>query len=142
MSVQLALERTVELVRGDVFPNARDAEVLASLTGTRLRLCADERELSSAAGQTALVTTVIVAAQSGIELALDLADVPLMPNQPPLQGTRLTEALLKLTRDLVTPAYLHNGAAVDMTVTFGATRSPEVPTLRLSPTSEGSSAST
>ncbi len=137
MSVQLALERTVELVRSDVFPSASDAEVLASLTGARVRLCADERELSSAAGQTAVVTTAIVAAQSGIELALDLADVALMADQPPLQGARLTEALLTLTRKLITPARPNDGSPVDLIVTFGATRSPSEPTLRLSPTPNG-----
>jgi hypothetical protein len=137
MSAQRSLERTVELVRSDIYPDASAEEVVASLTRTRVRLSADERELSSAAGQTALVTTAIVAAQSGIELVLDLADVPLMPDQPPLQGARLTDALTAHAGKLITPASLDDGAPTDLSITFGTTTARNEPSLRLSPTNGG-----
>ncbi|MGA2321757.1 MAG: hypothetical protein ABSG95_13610 [Solirubrobacteraceae bacterium] len=137
MSAQKALERTVDLVRTDVFPKASAAEVVAALTGTRVRLRADERELSSVEGQTVVATTAIVAAQSGVELVLDLADVPLLPDQPPLRGAGFDDAVLELTSDLITPANRDDGGDVDLTINFGATPSAGRPALRLAPVETG-----
>jgi hypothetical protein len=138
MSAARALQRTVDLVRSDIFPDASPAEVIASLTGVRVRLRASEQDVSCAAGQTALATTAIVAAQSGVQLILDVADVPLLPSQPPLLGKQLTDALLEHTSDLITPATLDDGGGeADLTIAFGSTRAHDDPALRLAPRGDG-----
>jgi hypothetical protein len=127
MSAAKALARTVDLVRADIFPDVDDDDVVAALTGVRMRLVADERNLSCATGQTALVTTAIVAAQSGAELVLDLPDVPLIGDQPPLRGRQVGEALLELTSDLIVPAIRGDGQRSDLTLVLGSTRVSAAP---------------
>lgn len=131
MNPALALARTVDLVRADIFPHTGREEIVDALTSVRMRLRADERNLSCAAAQSALVSTAIVAAQSGVELVLDLADVPLVGRQPPLVGSRLTDALLDLTADLITPAVLHDGREADVTIILGSTAAQGSLDLRL-----------
>jgi hypothetical protein len=137
MSVAVALERTVDLVRRDLFPSAADEDVVAALTGTRVRLCAGEQELMSPAGQVALTTAAIVAAECGIELVLDLAQAPLLGVQPPLAGGNIAEALVGLTGKLITRARLEDGAEADLTIALGSTRCREVGALRLAASSTG-----
>jgi hypothetical protein len=139
MSAAKALARTVGLVRADVFPQVSDDEAIAALTEVRMRLVADERNLSCAAGQTALVTAAIVAAQSGAELVLELPDVQLIGDQPPLRGERLAEALLDLTSDLIVPALRGEGQRSDLTIAMGSTPVSPVPEgfARLAPVADG-----
>lgn len=137
MNTTRALERTVDLVRSDIFPDASCAEVIAALTGVRVRLQASERDVSCAAGQTALTTSAIVAAQSGVQLIIDVADVPLLPNQPPLRGERLIDALLEHTSDLITRATIDDGGEADMTIAFGSTRARDAAALHLAPQAHG-----
>jgi hypothetical protein len=136
MTAIRTLARTVDLVRSDVYPQANEDDVVAALTGVRMRLVGGEDDLSSDAGQTALVTAAIVAAQSGAELLLDLADVPLLPAQPPLSGERLTDALLALTRELITPGREHDDGPADLTIAIGTAPAPS-DALRLAPTLNG-----
>lgn len=135
MKAANALARTIDLVRADVFPRASDEEVLNALTDVQMRIAADERNLSSAAGQTAFVTAALVAAQSGATLVLDLPDIELL-NEPPLRGARLGDALIDLTSDLIVPAVRDDAPTCDLTIALGSTRvSGSVGNLaRLSPT--------
>jgi hypothetical protein len=121
MSATNALARTVDLVQADVFPDLDNDSIVEALTNVRVRLVADERNLSCSAGQTALVTTAIVAAQSGAGLVLDLPDVPVIGSQPPLCVEHLAEALLDLTSDLIVPATRDDGLRSDLTVVLGST---------------------
>jgi hypothetical protein len=139
VSAAAALARTVDLVRADVFPDATPEEIVASLTGVRLRLVSDERNVSSVAGQTALITTAIVAAQSGVRVVLDLPDVPVLKNQPPVRSGGLVEGLLDVTGDLITPGCREDGEVSDLTVVMGSTpyRTTAGAIARLAPTPDG-----
>jgi molybdopterin/thiamine biosynthesis adenylyltransferase len=138
MSANDALARTLDLVQSDIFPFAGDGEIVAALIGTRIRLSADERNLASPAGQTALVTAAVAAAQCGVELVLAFPDAPLVAAQPPLKGECLRTALLELTDDLITPAIPDQGEPVDLTIAFGSTRvSDDDRVARLSPLGDG-----
>jgi molybdopterin/thiamine biosynthesis adenylyltransferase len=138
MNAAAALARTIDLVRADVFPLADDDEIVKALTDVRIRVAGDERNLSSLAGQTAFVTTALVAAQSGATLVLDLPDVELL-NQPPLRGSWLAEALIELTDDLIVPAVRDDATTCDVTVAIGSTAVANAPVglARLSPTALG-----
>jgi hypothetical protein len=138
MNAPTALARTIDLVRADVFPHANDDEIVKALTEVRIRIVGDERNLSCAAGQTAFVTTALVAAQSGATLVLDLPDVELL-NQPPLRGSWLAEALIELTGDLIVPAVRDDATICDVTVAIGSTAVANASgsLARLSPTASG-----
>ena len=138
MNAATALARTIDLVRADVFPLASEDQIVNALTDVRVRVVGDERNLSSVAGQTAFVTTALVAAQSGATLVLDLPDVELL-NQPPLRGSRLAEALIELTRDLIVPAVRDDATTCDVTIAIGSTAVAKASggLVRLSPTATG-----
>jgi hypothetical protein len=137
MSADLALQRTVDLVRSDIFPTVSPAEIVDALTSVRMCLRISERDASCSAGQTALVTSAIVAAQCGVQLVLDVVDAPLLPNQPPLHGESLIDSLLRHTSELITPATAGDGVEVDTTITFGSTDTRDKNAMRLSPNGGG-----
>jgi molybdopterin/thiamine biosynthesis adenylyltransferase len=106
MSSVPALDRTVALLRGDLFPTL-DPDLLADeLSAGRVLLGADRANLRCPAAQTALVTTFLAIAQCGLKVYLDIPDVAIAGPQPPLRGTQLRVGLLDLASDLITPASL------------------------------------
>lgn len=116
-----ALKRTALLVRQDIYPELDDATIVAALTGTRVCLRADEANLATAGGQTALVTCALMCAQLGVELILDFPETPMLAPQPPLVGAELRAAITEATADVITPARLGDGG--DMTILLGDTQS-------------------
>jgi hypothetical protein len=105
-----ALARTTLLVQRDIYPTLSSDEIAAALAGTPVRIMASPSALASKNGQTALVTSAILAAQLGVELRLDFPEVALLAPQPPLRGEGLRESLVELTKDLITPAQLRGDA--------------------------------
>jgi molybdopterin/thiamine biosynthesis adenylyltransferase len=104
MSSVLALDRTVALLRSDLFPTI-DPDLLArELDAGRVALGADRASLQSPAAQTALVSAFLAIAQCGLKIHLDIPEVAIAGPQPPLRGTRLRESLLDLASDLINPA--------------------------------------
>jgi molybdopterin/thiamine biosynthesis adenylyltransferase len=104
VNAAVAIDRTVRLLRSDLFAQL-EAETLAEeLTATSVMLRADAANLTSMAAQSALTTTYICLAQMGIAVSLDLPDVAIASPQPPLRGESLPRALRDLGDDLITPS--------------------------------------
>ena len=82
--VRAALDRTIRLVKQDIFPTLDDETIFAALTGTRVKLVADAANLATPAGQTAFVTTAVLTAQMGASLILDIMEMAIAGRQPPL----------------------------------------------------------
>jgi molybdopterin/thiamine biosynthesis adenylyltransferase len=106
MSSASALDRTIALLGGDLFPNFDRDLLAAELTSTTVIIGADRANLTSPAAQTALVTAFLAIAQCGFRIHLDIPDVEICGPQPPLRGARLPQALVDLAADLITPASL------------------------------------
>lgn len=117
-----ALARTALLLRLDVFKSdpADDGRIVAGLRDTTARVVADRRNLTSYAGQTALVTLCGQLAMLGIHLDLDIVDVPLVRPQPPLSGGRLEQAITGYLNDLMPGGNLPTGSP-DVTFALGDT---------------------
>jgi molybdopterin/thiamine biosynthesis adenylyltransferase len=112
-----ALARTALLIRSDFLPDASDEIVANTFTTTRVCVRADVDSASTAAGQTAIVTTAIICAQLGAQLVLDLPDVELVVPQPPLRTMQLRSGLLELTSDLIVAGEV--GTAGDFSILIG-----------------------
>ena len=66
-----ALARTSQLINADFFDGKADEEeITAELRRTLIRVVADENNVSSASGQTALVSLVQLAAMMGFDVEL------------------------------------------------------------------------
>jgi hypothetical protein len=122
MTAAIALDRTVLLVRADLFPRASLNEVVDALTGITVRIAADREVVSSRAGQTALVASALSAARSGADVRLDVPSVRLPGPQPPITaGADLASGLDDLLGDLVRPAdHERNLGPADLTVVLGS----------------------
>jgi len=119
-----ALDRTIVLLRGDLFP-ALDSDLLArELSAGHVLLGADSANVTSPAAQTALVTAFLAIAQCGLKIHLDVPNVPIAGWQPPLRGSRLRDALVDLASDLITPASLGPAPAGTLQVLLGDSPPP------------------
>lgn len=96
-----ALDRTIRLMRDHLVAAATDERLLQSLLSTHVTLVADANNLASPAGQTAFVTTALLLLRSGITVALDAPETPLLGVQAPLHGDELVSALLAVSEDLI-----------------------------------------
>ncbi len=126
MSTMQALDRMVRLVRDAVLDVVTDDEIIGRFQRTRVRCIADEANVASAAGQSALVTLVSLIARMGVQVAIDVPDVEILGSQPPLRGTRLRSALIEFGDDLVpgTSVTFDREAMGDLTFAFGDTPAP------------------
>jgi hypothetical protein len=135
MSRATALDRTLRLLGGDLFQELASKEILGALTSTKVLLGADRGNLDSPAAQSALVAAFCCLAELGFEVVLDIPDVSLAGNQPPLTGQRLRAALFDLGDDLITPARSEAGSPLPIAqVLIGDCPAPLgelIPTLRL-----------
>src|ERR1700677_2374923 len=77
------------------------SQIIDGLQETTVLIHADEANLSSPNGQTALCTLFGQIAMMGIGISLNIPDVPLLSAQPPLKGTSLRTALLDYANDLI-----------------------------------------
>jgi hypothetical protein len=89
------LARTTLLVRRDIYPTLNDETIATALASTPVALTASPDALGTKNGQTALVTSAILAAQLGVELHLDFDEVALIAPQPPLRGEGLKEKQIR-----------------------------------------------
>jgi molybdopterin/thiamine biosynthesis adenylyltransferase len=128
----MALARTVQLIADDVFNTLPgedpdlDAAILDGLGTTTVRIVADRENLSSAAGQTALVTLVGQIAMMGIGIDLKIPAVPFFVPQPPVEGDELRAGLLAYSRDLIPGARIGSDIGPpDLTLVLGDTDYPD-----------------
>jgi hypothetical protein len=127
-SAHQALARTVQLIAEDIFCHGPgedpglEAAIVEGLQTTTVRLCVDQANLQSPAGQTALVTLFGLLAMMGIGIDLDIPEIAIAGQQPPLRGDELRAALLAYGGDLIPGARVGSGMAEpDLTFVFGDT---------------------
>lgn len=119
------LSRTTLLLNQELFGGEADeAAVVDGLTATSVHLDADELSLCCRAGQSAVVTAFNLIVRLGISVELDVPDVELIDQVPPLRHPSLRAALLDLGADLM-PGVLPetSGAGTDLSFSFSS-RSP------------------
>ena len=133
MTPEHALDRTARLIRMDLF--AREvsiSQIIDGLQGTTVLIRADEANLSSPNGQTALCTLFSQIAMMGIGINLDIPDVPLLIAQPPLKGTRLRAALLDYANDLIPGSRCGTGLQnIDLSFALGDTATDDLHVIRV-----------
>lgn len=119
--VREALDRTMRLMRDDLRPEITNERLVAALRAPRVNLVADAENLASASGQTALVATALLLLRSGTTVHLEMPDVALLGSQAPLAGSRLREALLDASANLIPGVVcdLEPIAAADVAICIG-----------------------
>jgi hypothetical protein len=123
--VHAALARTALLVEREIYPGLARGAVVEHLAATRIRICADERNVEETAGQAALTATVVAVAQLGVRLVLEVPEVEVRGPQPPLDASpTLAPALRELCADVIQPAEAEPEGAVELTVVIGSTPAP------------------
>ncbi len=98
------LGRTVLLCRDYVANDVTDYEICQRFQSQLVLCVSDHRNLSSRAGQTALVTLISLVSRMGMKVALDIQDIKLTSGQPPLRGSSLRSALLAASEGLIAGA--------------------------------------
>lgn len=123
MSGLEALDRTVRLVCDAVDDGVSDAEIVGALQSFRVRCVCDARNAQAYSGQTALVAIVSLVARMGVQINLDVPDVPLVGYQPPLRGSRLVSSLIDLGSDLIPGSAITADPTLkaDLTIALGDT---------------------
>lgn len=97
-----ALDRSARLIAGDIFQNSiSNDDVIAGLLGTTARIFADEVNLDTPNGQTALVTLFTQLSMMGISVDLSIPRVKVIPPQPPLGNGDLETVLREYADDLI-----------------------------------------
>ncbi|MCR4347872.1 MAG: ThiF family adenylyltransferase [Sulfuricaulis sp.] len=99
MTAKKALDRTIRLIRDAVTDDISDDAIVKRLQSFRVRFIADEANLRTHAGQTALVTLVSLVVRMGIQVDLDIPEVEIIGPQPPLRGKHLRAALVDFGAD-------------------------------------------
>jgi hypothetical protein len=120
MTYARELDRTVRLIRLDLFPGASRSEVLRALTSSQVRLRTTTENLETAGGQTAFVTTLLLVAELGASISVDITGAyTRLGAQPPLRGDKLDVALRDLSTRLIRP--LSSDQTPDIEIVFGDT---------------------
>jgi len=121
-------------MRQDIFTEDIPTRVLVDgITGTRVRLSADDRNLASRNGQTVTVTLAILLAMMGTSIELDIESTPLVGSQPPLRGNELLTGLQDLGADLIPGVGITTRLRrPDITFAIGDTPSSQTPVVRVS----------
>lgn len=87
------LDRTIRLIKEELTEAADDTVILDALRGTRVLILADSRNAQSHSAQTAIVSTALLLARCGIDVHIDVPDLPLVGPQPPVTGAGLASSL-------------------------------------------------
>jgi hypothetical protein len=96
------------------------SQVIDGLLETTVLLRADQANLSSPNGQTALCALFSQIAMMGIGIDLDIPEVPLLIPQPPLKGNHLRSALLDYASDLIPGSRCGTGLGnIDLSFALG-----------------------
>ena len=123
--IYTALTRTALLLERDVFgPGAEHRAIIDGLRATTIRIIAGRRNIDTLAGQTALVTLYGQLAMMGLQIDLDVPDVPLVAEQPPLRGDQLLTGLLDYADDLMPGGSSRPSGTAAVTFALGDTPAP------------------
>jgi hypothetical protein len=129
------LNRTILLCRDFAGDELSDQQICGRFCELRVLCVSDAANLSSHSGQTALVTLVCLLSRMGMQVGLNIPDVPLLRRQPPLQGTHLRRALIASSNTLLTCASVgaHSRFNPDLVFILGDTpvESSRLPSWRL-----------
>ncbi len=101
MSLREALARTILASRDFVGTEQPDDRIVAALKLTRVCVVADEANLSTISGQSAVATLSSLVLQMGCQLRLALPETEIQGWQPPLHGNELRSGLIDLAGDLL-----------------------------------------
>ncbi|UQU62529.1 ThiF family adenylyltransferase [Couchioplanes caeruleus] len=119
--IYAALARTALLLERDVFgPGVDHRTIIDGLRATTVRVLADRRNVATPAGQTALVTLFGQLAMMGLQIDLDVPEIPLVAEQPPLRGGQLLGGMLDYADDLM-PGGSSNARTPTVTFALGDT---------------------
>lgn len=116
------LHRTLLLMRDELELETTDEAMVDALTGTKIVLAGDKRNLASHAAQCAYITAAVQMARSGHRVYLVAPDLPLVGRQPPLRPGQLISSLVELGRDLLPGVTFEVGAPsapADLAISFG-----------------------
>ena len=122
------LNRMVLLCRDYVADELSDAEICHAFRNVKVLCVSDADNLSTNAGQTALATLVSLISRMGMQVSLEVPDVPVLFCQTPFTGSGLRTALLAASAKLVSCSKIDmvSGADFDVVFVLGNTRfSPE-----------------
>lgn len=103
------LNRTILLCRDYVSDELSDAEICEQLQSLRVLCISDQRNLSSRSGQTALETLVFLLSRMGMQVLLEIPEMPAISLKPLLSGSELGAALIASSETLVTAATVSVG---------------------------------
>ena len=137
MEARETLDRTLLISRILLGEGAHvDAAVLHQLTSTAVGLVANEDNLRSVAGQTALVTMSGLVLAHGMSVVLSIPEVEVIGAQPPLQGRSLRRGLMNLAAEAIPGCRVvgpDSGLDPDLIFVLGDSPQPRttVPTWRL-----------
>lgn len=98
------LDRTILLCRDHVAETISDEEICQILQSTQILCVSDTTSMSSHSGQTAIATLVSLLNRMGMQVGLNIPDVPMLLPQPPLLGPSLVRALTASSETLITGA--------------------------------------
>lgn len=126
MTAKVALDRTVRLVRDAVLDTVSDETIVENLQSFWVKCIADEKNLTSHSGQSALVTLVSLLVRMGIQVVLDIPEVKLVGPQPPLRTSELRAALIDFGADIIpgTSVTYSPAAQCDIAFILGDTAAP------------------
>lgn len=113
-----ALDRTLRLIRELVSDDVSYTAITEKFQSFRVKCLADEPNLMSHSGQTAIVTFVSLVSRLGVQIQLDAPEVMLVGAQPPLSGSRLREGLIDLGQDLIPGSQIRSGETSDPDLLF------------------------
>jgi len=104
MSALEQLDRTILLCRDHTAEELTNEEICLGLQSARVLCVSDISNLSSHSGQTGIITLVSLLSRMGMQVGLELPDVPLLRPQPPLRGLTVCSALMSSSGALITGA--------------------------------------
>lgn len=121
MSALQYLSRTVLLCRDYVHDCLSDEEISHRFQSMQVLCVSDLHNLSSHAGQVAIVTLVSLLSRMGMQVRLSLPDASLLLAQPPLLGTSISELLVGSSRKLAPSATViqDDGSPPDLAFALG-----------------------
>jgi len=130
------LSRTVLLCRDYVLNGLSDQEISHRFESVQVLCVSDLHNLSSHAGQVAIITLVSLLSRMGMQVRLSLPDASLLLPQPPLFGSSISEVLTSSSRKLTPNATVIQGdnSMADLTFALGNSKVKNggVPCWRLS----------
>ena len=121
MSLIRALDRTLLLMRDELYEHLSDEKLLTALTETTVVLIADERNFRTHSAQTAYVTAAVLLARSGHRVALAAPNIELLRSQPPLEAGKLIDHFLAIAPNILPGMSFASGCArsYDVAILFG-----------------------